>query len=352
MLMTKRASGFTIVELLVSVAIGAIIMAGMASVVLSSRGLFVSEQEGSAIQENVRFAIESLARDIRMAGSLGCSVATSSFSNTVDTDLSGLLSLNAIEGYRGGESTFPAAISGDADGVSDALIVRYADPVSAFTASSHSLVSTNFSFAEDHGFVTGDKLVAIDSNCRHVGVFEVTATTATQVSHGAGANCTNVLSYNTSAQADPISCTETSPCASGICGTATPNQFNPGSQIMPFIANAYYIGDSNIVPGVPSLKRRVLTESGSRVEELAQGVQTLDLTFGIDSGGDGVIEQFQEAHEVANWDSVVSVRYDIVFRSLVEVHDQNVEVTINNVPYNDRFLRQLASGTVGIRNRL
>ena len=69
----RRAStGFTLVELLVSVAIGLFLVAVVGGVYLSSKGSFNYQDAMSRLQENSRFAMERMARDIRMAGYNGC----------------------------------------------------------------------------------------------------------------------------------------------------------------------------------------------------------------------------------------------------------------------------------------
>ena len=58
----KSNSGFSLIELLISTAIGLIVIAGSVNVVVNSKGSFYSQEEMSYIQDNARFAIDVLSR--------------------------------------------------------------------------------------------------------------------------------------------------------------------------------------------------------------------------------------------------------------------------------------------------
>jgi type IV pilus assembly protein PilW len=64
----KSNAGFTLVEMLVAVAVSMIIMASVYSVFLSQQKSTVVQTNVSDIQQNLRAAMDFLARDIRMAG--------------------------------------------------------------------------------------------------------------------------------------------------------------------------------------------------------------------------------------------------------------------------------------------
>lgn len=356
-------SGFSLIELLVSMLIAGIVFAGVVNVVLNSRVAFVNEQEASYIQENARYAVELLTRDIRIAGSMECaSIETAAVANTVDGDLGGLFSGDAINGYEGSSGvgvngTWPTAYSDDASNGSDSVILRYADPDSAVSIDDH----TNYKSAvlklhEDHDFEEGQMLMIVDPQCRSVGIFQVTpSNNNSQISHNSGnavspGNCTKVLYAMTS-----FTCSD-SPCNPVNCAGNPAQSYSSGATVLSFVANAYYIGESSVLPGVPALKRQVLTNGSSRSEELAQGVEDMELQFGVNSDigsndNTGDVDYFVDAHEVTDWSNVVAVRYSLVLRSQSEVFDDNQRVSLLGVDYEDRYLRQLVSSTVRIRNR-
>jgi prepilin-type N-terminal cleavage/methylation domain-containing protein len=64
--------GFTLVELMVAVTIGLIILAAVSQIFVTSRLSYKLEENLARVQENGRFAMEFLSRDLRMAGYAGC----------------------------------------------------------------------------------------------------------------------------------------------------------------------------------------------------------------------------------------------------------------------------------------
>ena len=339
---SKSQRGLSLIELLVSIVIALIVISGVINVVLTSRSTFETEQEASFIQENARFALEILSRDIRMAGSAGCTANNAAwYANIVTDDGTGLFSLDGIDGFEGTANVagFPTALA-DADVGSDAIILRYADPEAASPIGSHNVASSTFGLLGDHEIEAGDRVVVVDASCRHFGYFVASAATATQVRHEASAaNCTNEL-YSVA----DVDC----PSVSGVS-----QPYSPGSVLMPYRVTGYFIDDSNVLPGSPALKRRVYTSAGQRSEELAQGVESLEILYGVDETGtpDGEVDVYLDADDVADWERVLSVQFTLVLRSQFELFEQNQAITLNGTNYNDRFLRQISSSTVRIRNR-
>lgn len=349
--MKKQTLGFTLVELMVSMVIGLIILSGIVAVVVSSHTSFKTETEGSFIQENVRYSFEMLTRDIRLAGGLGCAdMRYSNISNVLIDDYDGLVSIDyPVRGFEASDNAnnYPAALSTAAG--SDAVIVRYADPESAVYIKNYSPAGKRFSLhsGATHNFATGDVLAAVDSSCRNVGVFVNTGTAGDSVAHAAGAtapaNCDNGLFAK---NIDRVNC--------AITENVTTKTFKPGTAIMEYVTNAYYVADSDLVPGMPALKRRVTTVDGYREEELAQGVESLEIKYGLDVQDDGHVTAYVDADDITNeedWKKVLAVRVEMVFRSHSQVLNEDREIAVGDETKTDRYMRQLASATVKIRNR-
>jgi type IV pilus assembly protein PilW len=89
-MMRQGARGFSLIELMISLVIGLLILAGIAQVFLGGRAANNLQQRLGDLQENGRFALYFLQRDIRMAGFpkiLGGAQATvdAAFNTPVDT---------------------------------------------------------------------------------------------------------------------------------------------------------------------------------------------------------------------------------------------------------------------------
>src|SRR5690606_35110770 len=70
--------GFTVVEVLVAVAISLLLLAGVMALFANSRLSYESNDRLARIQENGRFALALITRDLRAAGYWGCAKRTAS----------------------------------------------------------------------------------------------------------------------------------------------------------------------------------------------------------------------------------------------------------------------------------
>ena len=70
---SKRSiRGLSLIELMIALLIGSILMIGVVQVFAASRTAYQLSEGMSRVQENGRFALDYLQRDIRMAGHFGC----------------------------------------------------------------------------------------------------------------------------------------------------------------------------------------------------------------------------------------------------------------------------------------
>jgi len=67
-----RMVGLSLVELMVAMVIGLILMLGVVQIFSASHAASRLSEGASRVQENARFALDFLERDIRMAGHMGC----------------------------------------------------------------------------------------------------------------------------------------------------------------------------------------------------------------------------------------------------------------------------------------
>jgi type IV pilus assembly protein PilW len=68
----KHLQGFTLTEIMVALAISSILMAGVLTIMSSSKRTYALQSELSDLQDSARFIMEELARHIRIAGYQGC----------------------------------------------------------------------------------------------------------------------------------------------------------------------------------------------------------------------------------------------------------------------------------------
>jgi prepilin-type N-terminal cleavage/methylation domain-containing protein len=168
-----RQRGFSLVELMVALVLGAIVVGGMISLFSSSRQSFQVQSGDNYVQQNMRFATDRLGWSLRMAGFWGGDSVTAGNLTVASTAPSAITALGhcdgnwatavnpattgggAVYGYDGA-STFPldeTCIGGSANYApgTPVLVVRYADPqmlspgpaVSGFAPAESSTISGN-----------------------------------------------------------------------------------------------------------------------------------------------------------------------------------------------------------------
>src|SRR6185312_2260102 len=70
--MKMKQIGFSLTELLISMVLGAFLLAGLYTVYLGNKKTYETEENLARMQENGRLALQFLNRDVRMAGYMGC----------------------------------------------------------------------------------------------------------------------------------------------------------------------------------------------------------------------------------------------------------------------------------------
>ncbi|MCK7598783.1 PilW family protein [Microbulbifer sp. CAU 1566] len=349
----SKQSGISLVELMISITIGLILMTGVVQLFLSSRATFSTQQGLARVQETGRLAVEFLAEDIRMAGYMGCMSKKLNFTNTLND--SDTVAFDFEIGIEGLDNVGATVDDGYPDNIiqgTDVLVVRGAngngigvtrnnESGQLFAENSGVAATCDDKEASFSGLCENDILVV--SDCQKARVFQATNLTATggaveiNIVHskdGSAEPGNNVASWGGNSSKDPD------------------EKFGPDSQIIKMNTMVYYI--ANGTSGIPSLFRSV---NGSAGQELLEGVQNLQITYGRDTNSDKVPDDYQTATEVGTaWEEVTSVRLELLVQSTEDnVLEDPQPYTFNGATENspgDRRLRQVFINTVGIRSRL
>jgi type IV pilus assembly protein PilW len=69
----SRATGMSLLELMIALALGALLVLGLAQLFSASKASFLTSQGLSRVQEASRFTVDFLQRDLRQVGLMGCS---------------------------------------------------------------------------------------------------------------------------------------------------------------------------------------------------------------------------------------------------------------------------------------
>lgn len=350
-----QQNGFTLVELMVAATLGLLILAGAISMFVSNKRVYTEQDEMGRLQENARFAINMLVRDIRAAGHTGCSDDLSTIVNHVNgaATLSSLYAFIPVEGSESASAWQPSTSTEEQANMqtdmaidSDAITLRYLADTDVFTMTPAMAAPTFQIFTSADSDISQGDIIAI-SDCNSADIFVATtnATTSTPgcISSGPTDACRDTIQYTT---------TNVPGAQPGNATQVLSKTYTAQATILRYVTNRYYIGnDGN---GNPVLHRK----SGvGPAQEMIEGVENMQILYGEDTvGSDNVADVYQTAATVVDWDNVVSVRFSLLMRSIQEYGGDVDTATYNLLgtiidPADDRRRRRVFTTTVQIRNR-
>ncbi len=323
--------GFTLVELMISIVLGAIITAGLISVFLSNQQSYRTNQGLSEVQEGTRTAFELMARDIRTAGLTGC-VNNNRVANVLVNSSTVWWEnwSNPVMGYDNG-ITDPAVTTGTSTGDrlagTDSIAILSTEGT-GLSVQSHNPTSAQFKLNETSSDLqSGDLIVVCDPD--HAAIMQITnynnsnVTLVHNTGTGSPGNCSKGLGFPTD------------------CSSVNGNQYSYGSnaQIGRIAAADWYVG-VNAQGGSSLFRTSLVTNAGSVTvspvsNEMIRNVTNMQITY-LETGS----PNFVNAASVVNWANVTAAR---VVLTLVSENN----VTVNNTP-----LTRTVTSTTTIRNRV
>lgn len=354
----RISSGFSLVELMISLTIGLLISALVASVYVGNHQANKVQDTLARMQENGRFAMQIMARDIQGAGYRGCvpigTVLTAppatSFTNLIADSFDSRFKI-AVEGNDANAATWSPALDASITGAaitplagtdSDVITVRGEEPGSARLTAAPAAASLSVNSV--NGLVVNDYALIAQCNAAPV-------STIFQISGPANITAaTTALSY--------------------VSATAISAGTPIGSEIKKMETTTYYIAQPAGAT-TPSLYRQQgpYNAATNPPQEIVENVAGMQILYGVDTaivtatgaGSDGVIDEYDTAATVdavdavnkTGWNRVRSVKINL----LVVSADDNLATTAStytadgfNYP-SDRRLKQGFTTVVTLRNR-
>ena len=285
----RSQNGVTLVELMISLVIGLLILAGVTSVFFASRTTYTYNETLSRIQENGRLALESLSFDIRMAGFFGCGKADLIPINVIANDppIDKIDGGVAVRGHTYGDAGAAFVDSGLLKGIadSDVIVIRRASPNPLNLVGNLSTANANIQVASNpDGFVAGDALLVTD--CTVGDLFRATNVSSGEgkvtLAHASASNTTTFLSKT----------------------------YGPDAQVKRFEEIAFFVRqtDRKTKSGKPinGLFRRV----NGQVQEIVDGVEDMRAFYALDN--DVTNFKAKEAIAATDWARVVAIRVHLL----------------------------------------
>lgn len=274
--------GLTLVELMVSLAIGLFLVVGLAAL-FASMSSSRSELDKSSRQiENGRYALQILSDEISHAGYYGAlangPVVPTSVTSLPDPCSITLSDVQAslgfpVQGYAGAATSGLSCLSNYKPNTA-VLVVRRA--------------STSI------GFVSGQFNIQV-SGCAGDAVPYAVATASSALT----------LHKNTSPGCLPI--------------TGAPT-----ADISPYLIRIFFVSSCSLLTSggacndsVPTLKRVDVNSGGTTTTALVEGIENIQFEYGVDdAGSDGVPDLYAASPTFAEWSNVMTVRAHILARNI------------------------------------
>lgn len=257
---TPKLAGVTLIELMVALAIGSLLVVGAIDVFAQARSAYRTAEGVARLQETLRFAMNILVEDIRLAHYWGRTNQTGRIEREPDArvtcggrDVTGW-ALDVARGIEARDTNYDLPCPGAEPRVgSDVIVVRHAQPEAT---------------------VPDRRKIQIQSN-------------------GGGGRL--------------------------FSSGNRPAPFRIGGAIFDVVVNAYYVGNrSNYEAGMPALRRRSLVGRIMQDQEIISGIDTLHVQLGIDRDGDGLVDAYVDGGTAARPDPeqhILAVRVRIEART-------------------------------------
>ncbi|HJO12117.1 MAG: PilW family protein [Gammaproteobacteria bacterium] len=368
---SKASHGLSLIELLIAMALGLTITAGVIQIYVGNNATERSQEARGRIQENGRFALNFLSQELRMAGYLGClsGINAASVNNILNAPPASFQPQIGLQGWEAA-GTNPDTISNSVNNV--AVVATGAggwgttggNVLPAFNAIPGSDIIrawSSFGTAAIINTVTAGVTPVINSRPINIAANDFLLLSdcdqADLVQACAVANVGPGISTNI---------TLSTACVPGnVASSAITSQ--AGGEVVKLEGTLLYVGKrGDVATNPPALFVRRLGANGipGVAEELIEGVESMQALYGVNMDNDvrNTVDSYLPADQVPDWTNVISIRITLLMQSIESgVVPAAQAYTFNGVTYDggggngalpgDTRVRRVFSSTINLRNR-
>ncbi|MNZ44031.1 hypothetical protein D3C78_616500 [compost metagenome] len=335
-----HSRGISLIELLIALTLSLVIGIAVTQMFLASKTTYRLQEAMARVQENGRFAVNFLASDIRMAGFMGCGNISEMTINVIASPAP-LDAANPLGQVIGGQNNVPSSNTSNAVAGTDVLNIRRASNAGVRLVGNMETDNANIQIEDNRmGLEAGDTLFLAD--CVSADIFRATTVSSggakTTVAHANNFNTSNKLS----------------------------KAYGADAEVLAFESITYFIRDTGrqTASGQPIralwVERRFANRSDATATavELVEGVEDMQIEYGVATGGSMVANDYLTANAVTDWRKVVSVRFSLLLQSVESRVAPSSGTGAQAVQFNgsavaaDGRLRQVFGSAVAIRNRV
>lgn len=300
----RPQTGFSLVELMIALTLGLLLIAAVGALFFANKRNYNQNTLIAEMQDNARFAMQALSRDLAMAGFLGGMMDTSLLQTTsstiptlgqdcgpgADGETGWAFDSDAIEilddaAPASVNATYGCLAAADVEADTDILVVRR---VSGQASADIETTGTVPNLAANTFYLRTN---------RTVGSLFFSQATASYPSSGHPPN-------------------------------------SPPMTYWEYYSRLYYVRPyaETLGDGIPTLCRAYLVNQTSPAvdtECIAEGIQDMQIAFGIDSDGDGVANRYATDPSRAELEQAVTARIQLLMRSRTPDYGYDNDKTYN-----------------------
>ncbi len=289
----RAQSGFSITEMMISIVLGLLILAAMASLFVNQSRVRGELDKSNRMIDNGRYAMEVLSTSLRLAGYYDTYVPTGTVTSVSD----------------------PCTVSDLTDAAKNAeLLNQHVQGYNASVGSS----------------VTSKQIASLPANCG----FTYESESVKSLKAGS-----DMVVVRRAATSNPVVTPnghgiylQTSKCPSdsvkfqiGIAASSTVHAKDcaTAATLRPLLVEIFFIGqDNNLGDGIPTLKKMELNLATGAfvVTPLVEGIEYMRVDYGVDNAPtgalDGAPDEFKVTPDVADWPNVTAVRVSLLARNI------------------------------------
>lgn len=338
----KSQRGLGLVEIMVALAIGAVLLTGLIQVFLGSKLSYRVAEANARLQEGGRFATQFLAADLRMAGYMGCYQGANPVDNILKPAYASAFSFDIATPLQGSEWTgsgwSPALdplIAAEVLPGTDVVVTRGMSSDGINLVPPFSTSAQMFVNPAGNNIDEGDVVIVTD--CTNASIGEIT-----NVQPGAGGARVNLVHSASTMNGSPPQFAYT---------------YGADAEVARLVTNVYYISTQQLTGTgdrtEPALFRRRLVGTGLAPQELVEGAENLQVLYGEDTDGDGIANRYAPANGVADMDNAVSVRASLLMRTEDGIASTPQSYVFDGATQtaDDLRVRRAFTTTVKLRNR-
>lgn len=356
-----KQSGLSLVELMISIVLALLVVAAVIQLFVSNKNTYRITESQTQMQDNARYALNFISKEIRSAGFSGCRAIDNIKPEIIaNAPVPAIMNEDTIiTGNENWGVGVTSATLGSVKAGSDVFSLQRAAGCGATLTGNLANSNSNIQVHAPNNcnLVPGEILMIADCETAHI--FR-----ATSVNTPSG-DMQTIAHANDVNQANKFCKKYESLPHSGNCDADTEQDklYSFDAELYKFVSTSYFIRDD--LNGMPALWKHDNTRGvtlpnvfNPNPSIMVEGIDDLQIEYGVDDNEDDVIDRYEDAQVITNaseWNKVMSAEVSLLVQTQaanLTLNDQNITYNGTTIIGNDGRLRRVFTTTIGVRNRV